>query len=152
MDPDPDFNLWVLLSQTRDAIFRVRQAELSQYGITGIEAFALLILFDLGDTATPAELSRRMFREHNTVTALLSRMQRKGLVRKRRDRERKNVWRIALTDRGRQAYEASVQRDVLHRVLGVLSGDEKREFEQHLRSLRAQALKQLVVEPTLVLP
>jgi DNA-binding MarR family transcriptional regulator len=79
-------------------------------------------------------------------------MQRKRLIRKRRDRERKNVWRIALTDRGRDASIASTKREVLHDVMAVLSADDKLVLEQQLRRLRSQALKALIVEPTLELP
>ncbi len=35
---DEDYNLWVLLHQAKDAVFKAREKELSQYGITTMEA------------------------------------------------------------------------------------------------------------------
>lgn len=75
---DKDFNLWVLLQQARDAVFKAREKELNQYGITPMEAAALFTIQAIGDTATLAEIARWIFREHHTATALLNRMERKG--------------------------------------------------------------------------
>ena len=87
LSTDQDYNLWVLLHQAKDAVFKAREKELSQYGISAMEAAALFIIQAIGDKATPAEISRWIFREHHTVTALLSRMEKKGLITKVKDLE-----------------------------------------------------------------
>ncbi len=62
---DRDYNLWVLLHQAKDAVFKARQKELSQYGISAMEAAALFIIQAIGNKPTPAEISRWIFREHH---------------------------------------------------------------------------------------
>jgi DNA-binding MarR family transcriptional regulator len=121
---EKDFSLWTLIIQTRDVLARVREDELNKYGITLVETRALYLLNELGDQGTPAEMSRHLFREHNTTIALLNRMQKKGLITKNRDPENRNIWRITTTKRGKEAYKNSLIRESIHDIFSILSEDE----------------------------
>ena len=149
---DRDYNLWVLLHQAKDAVFKARQKELSQYGISAMEAAALFIIQAIGNKPTPAEISRWIFREHHTVTALLSRMEKKGLITKVKDPDRKNTWRVGLTEKGQNAYRQSVKRESIHAAMSSLSQNERRQFESYLKKVREQAFKYSLSEPALPFP
>lgn len=149
---DRDFILWVLLRQARDAVFKVRENELRQYGISTIEAATLYAIQSIGDKATPAEISRWVFREHHTVSALLSRMQKKGLVTKTKDTSRKNIWRVSLTKKGKNAYRQSIKRESIHTALSPLSAKDRQRLESYLREIRDNAIKHSVSEPALPFP
>lgn len=149
---DKDYNLWVLLFQTRDAIFKVRNNELSQYGITIVEAGALFIIQAIGDKATPAKISQWMLRQHHTVTALLKRMENKGLIMRTKDPDRKNTWRVCLTEKGENAYNQSNIRDSLHAVMSVLSENEHEQLEEYLMKLRDKAIKHAISVQVLPFP
>jgi DNA-binding MarR family transcriptional regulator len=106
---DKDYALWVLLLQMRDAALKLREKELSQYGISPEQAGVLFIIHTIGNTATPVEISRWLLRKHHTVLGILGRMEKAGLVRKTKDPERKNLVRVTLTEKGRQAYYQSTR-------------------------------------------
>ena len=152
LSTDKDYNLWVLLNQAKDAVFKNREKELIQYGITAREAAALFIIQSIGKKTTPAEIARWIFREHHTVTALLSRMERKGLVTKVKDSKRKSVWLVNLTGKGQNAYRQSLKRESIHMAMSPLSDNERQRLESSLRKVRDQALKHSVSEPTLPFP
>jgi len=152
LSPDEDFNIWVLLYQARDAVFRAREKELSQYGITAMEAGALFVIQATSGKTTPAEISRWMFRQHHTVTALLSRMAKKGLITKARDSAKKNMWRVSLTKKGEKAYRQSIKRESIHTAMSALSENDRQQLGSYSRKVRDQALKNLVREPTLPFP
>lgn len=152
LSTDRDYNTWVLLHQAKDAVFKAREKELSQYGITAMEAAALFIIQAIGDKAKPAEISRWIFREHHTVSALLSRMEKKGLITKAKDLNRKNQWMIGLTEKGRNAYRQSVKRESIHAAMSPLSENERQRFESYLKKVRDQAVKHSVSEPTFPFP
>lgn len=149
---DKDFNLWVLLQQARDAVFKAREKELNQYGITPMEAAVLFTIQVIGDTATPAEIARWIFREHHTATALLNRMEKKGLVRKVKNPDRKSLWIVSLTEKGQNAYRQSVKRESIHTVMSFLSENERQQLESYLRKVRDEALKYAVSAPTFPFP
>ncbi len=143
---DKDSLLWVLIFQTRDLIFKLRDKELRQYGISVEEASVLAVLNAIGDKATPTDVSRWMIREHHSVLGMIGRMEKKGLVTKAKDLDRKNMVRITITEKGRHALEQSATRQSLHDVMSHLSGHEKQELRLILESLRRRALKSLGID------
>lgn len=153
---DKKFNLWLLLVQTRDAMFKARAKELSPYGITSVEAGVLFsiqaISQDTGNKITPAELSRWMFREHHTVSALLNRMEKKGLIKKTKDSHIKTQWRISVTEKGQEAYRQATKRKVIHTVMSTLSEKERQQLELSLKKIRDKALKVTASTPTIPFP
>jgi len=139
---DEDYAVWILLGQTREAIYKARQRELKQYNITPRQAAILFSIETLNNNATPAEISRRLLREPHTVSELLSRMERRGLVRRVKDLDRKNMVRIVLTEKGREAYSQSTKRDSIHRIMSSLSKRGRQEFTSYLKTLRDTALQE----------
>jgi DNA-binding MarR family transcriptional regulator len=149
-ETDKDFDIWTLIIQTRDVIFKIRGEELNKYGITAVEVRALFLIKLIGEKSTPAMISRSLFREHNTVTALLNRMQNKGLITMTKDPGKK-TWRIGLTEKGEEAYKNSMRRESLHNIFSILSDNEKEQLISCLRQVSDQALKLTVSMPTLPL-
>ena len=140
---EQDYALWVLLVQTGETIYRARRKELRAYGISTMQAAVLTVIQAIGHKATPAEISRWIFRESHTVSGLLKRMEAEGLVRMTKDLDWKNMIRVTLTDKGQQAYEMSRKRESIRRIFSILSKDQRRQLEEYLRALLSEAL----VEP-----
>ena len=140
---DEEYSLWVLLSQAADATAKARQKELDRYGISTVEAAVLFTIQAIGDTATPAEISRWLLRESHTVSELLSRMEKDGLVSKTKDLDRKNLVRVTITEKGREAYDHSTKWNSVRRLMSSLSEGERRQLRSYLERVRDRALKEL---------
>jgi len=150
--PDEDFNLWVLLLQARDTIFNARQKELHPYNISASQAAVLFSIQSIGDKATPAEISRWVFREPHSICEMLSRMEEKGLVRKVKDLGRKNLVRIMLTKKGHEVYRKSTRREFICKIMSSLSEKERQQLRSCLQTLRNKALKELGIEREIPFP
>jgi DNA-binding MarR family transcriptional regulator len=137
---DLEHTIWILMCQARDTILRVRDNELSNRGLTAVEAGALHVINVIGEKATPATISKNMFRQHHSVTALLKRMENKGLVKRIKSRDRKNTWIINLTEKGKEAYANSNVGDSLYEMMSVLTDDEKSQFKEIITKLRNKAI------------
>lgn len=72
---------------------------LTEFEITPPQFEALLILIDEGELTT-SELSARMFLACSTVTDLLDRMERNGLVQRIKDMKDKRIVRLKVMDKG----------------------------------------------------
>lgn len=142
---DPVFNIWALLHQTVDAITRAREKELKHYGIAVRQVSALFAINHLGGQATPTELARWLFRKPHTISSILNRMAREGLIEKSRDTERKNVVRVILTEKGRRAYQYSTRRESVHRIMSGLNETELERLRSYLEKLREKAFAELKV-------
>ena len=149
---DRDYELWALLHQTTDAIIRARDNELRKIGISRMQAAALFIVKAISGPATPAEIARWLFREPHTVSGILDRMERQGLIRKVKDLERKNMIRVVLTEKGEEAYHRSSEIKAIRNILSCLSQGEQDSLRAYLETLRNKALKELRLERPLPFP
>ena len=143
---DKDYNLWVLLSQARVMLFRARDKELSQYGITARQAAVLFAIKALNATegkATPAEISRWLLREPHTVSRILSRMEKDGLVSKMKGSGKKRKVCITLTEEGEQAYRHTLKRESIREIMSCLSEEEHQQLNSMLKTLRDRAIENL---------
>ena len=140
---DLDFDLWVLLRRTSHVVLKARDRELAKYGISAVQAAVLFLVRELGRDAIPAEISRQLLRDAHSVSGLLSRMEKDGLVRKVKDLDRKNLIRVELTEKGKQAYNESTKRESISGIMSSLPDKEQRQLMSYLRTVRDTALKEL---------
>ena len=143
--PSQDYELWVLLEQACHMALETRERELIRLGISGVQAAVLFAIKAIGDKATPAEISRWTLRESQSTSAILSRMEKAGLVVRVKDLERKNMVRIAMTEKGERAYRESMKRKSSQKLLSALSDTERQEFRSYLERVRNRALRLLGV-------
>jgi DNA-binding MarR family transcriptional regulator len=142
---DLDYELWWLILHTRRSMRRIREKELFQYRITPERAGVLYAIHMIGKRVTPAEISRFLLREPHSVSNLINRMKAEGLVKKVKDLNRKNLVRVVLTDKGREAYKQTVKRDSIHKVMSHLSEEERKLLRALLEKLCENTLKELGV-------
>jgi len=137
---EEDYVLAMLLRQAADAASRARQAELMPAGITVIEAATLLVIDNLGQNAMPARIAELVLRRPNSMSALLQRMEKDGLVQRAYDLARRNHVRMELTDYGKEVLEKVKPRQSVHAVFGALSHDERETLNTLLHKVRGEAL------------
>ena len=155
--PDEDYQLWLLLNQVNDGMARARENEVGQFGVSLIQAAAMFVIKAIDGPATPTEIARWLFREQNTVSQLLIRMEKQGLVRRvksqKRNPENKSTLRVVLTDKGEDIFREQLEgRAVIHRILSRLTPRERRNLKAYLQKLREQTVEELVVRPNLPFP
>ena len=137
---DKDYNLWLLMLKVKRLMLKARERDLQQYGITPEQAGMLYLIQANEEKVTPADISRLTFREPHTVSGLINRMEKAGLVTKHKDLDRKNMIRIALTDKGRHAYEQSTIREPIHLILSALSEDEREKLRSYLNRIQGKTV------------
>jgi DNA-binding MarR family transcriptional regulator len=140
---DQDYDLWVLLNQAQSLMMNARDRYLIKYGITAMQAAVLFITNAVGEETIPAEISRWLLRKPATASGLLDRMEKAGLVERAKDLPRKNLVKIRLTQKGKQAYKQSLKRESLHKIMSCLSKEERQQLESILVKLRTRAAKVL---------
>lgn len=149
---DRDYQLWVLLEQACDAMRKARDNELREFRISRMQAAILFIVNAIDGPATPAEISRWLFREPHTVSGILERMEKQGLVRQVKDLERKNMIRVIITEKGEEAYQQSRELKVVRTILSSLSPEQMDTLRPYLETLRNKALGELGVKYQLPFP
>ena len=100
--------LWVLIAQTKDAILRARELEYARYGISNERRAVLTIIQNSGGRAGPVDIARDLFRELHSVTEMLVRMEKDGLVTRHKGTGRSRV-EVSLTEKGLDVFHQSLQ-------------------------------------------
>lgn len=90
-----------LLSQV---IGRKFQERLEPFGLTAFHWVVLCCLWKEDGLAT-SSIGERLQQVGGTLTGVLDRMEERGLVRRERDTRDRRIWRIWLTDAGKQLEE-----------------------------------------------
>jgi len=80
------------------------------------------------------------------VVNLLNRMEERGLVKRSKDLHKKNLVRIALTDKGEEAFVAACQTSAISRLMSALSEEQRERLAECLWVLRGKALDELHLE------
>jgi DNA-binding MarR family transcriptional regulator len=142
---DDYYRLWLLLSQTRSAIFKARHKKVGKY-LPPNQAAALGAIWARDGQMTPLLLSRRLFLEPHTVSELIKRMQEKGLVTKEKDRQRGNVVRITITVKGQEVCSKLMGQDLIRNYMSALSEKQRENLRDLLTALRNTAIKELGIE------
>jgi MarR family transcriptional regulator, organic hydroperoxide resistance regulator len=134
-----------VLRQTHDFLLKIRQQELSKYDITPEQASALMVIHAFGNKATTAEISRRLFREPNSIGVLIRRLERRGFVNRIPDKNRKNIIRVSLTEKGIAAYHHAMEMKAYNRIVKRMPDKKKRQLLSLLEKLRNYALQDMKV-------
>jgi DNA-binding MarR family transcriptional regulator len=140
---DEDDKLYHLFARARYLTFRAREKELQRYKLTPEQSQVLFVTGSLGNKATPAAISRLLLRQPHTVSAIVDRMATKGLLKKTKDLERRNMVRVVVTPKGLEAYKLSTKRGPIRRILGILNEKERKNFKDYLERIMLKAREEL---------
>ena len=140
--PDEYFMLWVLIAQNRDAILRARERDYARFGISNERRAVLYLIENNGGRSTPVEIARHLFRELHSITEMLKRMEKDGLVTRRKGSGRSKI-EVVSTEKGRDVFYQSLYNETDKRLFSVLTTKEREAFADYLWRLRSQVLHDL---------
>ncbi len=142
---DRDYELWIIIAQTQEAIYKARTRELARFGISPRKSATLFIIQALGGETTPGEIAPHLFREPHSVSEILTRMETEGLVKKTNNQDGKgHRTRITLTEKGKQLYIHSLERKSIQEIVSCLSLKERQQLRSLLLKLRDKAIESIM--------
>jgi len=142
---DQNYKLWLLLAQTKAALFKAREKKIGHY-VHHSQAIALVFIWTYNGAATPSMLSQVLSLEVQSVSGLINRMEKKGYVTRYKDPERKNVIRLALTEKGLQTAREVRQLDFVEAAMSRLSAEQQEQLKNCLTILLDFALEEVEKE------
>jgi DNA-binding MarR family transcriptional regulator len=131
--PDNVFELYVLFSQTNAAIIRAREIELAKFGLTTEQGVLLHTLIKKGGSSTLSEIAIAIVRQVQSVSTLVERMTRLGLVKKVKYPDKKKL-QVSITDKGLEMYN-NVPHNSVEMIFSVLSLKDRNTLAKYLQRL-----------------
>lgn len=144
---DRDYTLLTSLLQVGDIFVKIRERELLQQNLSATSAQILFLVDAMGKDVTPAKISRMLLREPHSVSGILMRMEKQGLIKRAKNMERKNLIRVTLTAKGENALKQAMKKEGIKHVMAKLSEEQRKQLKQALATLKEAGMKELNLSP-----
>jgi DNA-binding MarR family transcriptional regulator len=148
---DKDYTLQTCLLQVADILFKIRERELLPQNLSATAAEILFLVDAMGDEVTPAKITRMMLREPHSVSGILMRMEKHGLLKRTKNMERKNLIRITLTAKGERVLSQAMKKEGTMGILSRLSAVQQKQLKVTLTALKEAGRKELHLSPKALL-
>jgi len=132
-----DYDLWGKVTEVNKLIGRARSIELSSINLTPEQSHILRILMVNGGTSTINEIADITFRTHNTVSILVKRMEKAGLVY-REKKESSKQYLLSISEKGSELFK-TMPIDSIEMIFSAMSDEEKELFSSYLDRLEQEA-------------
>jgi len=132
-----DYAIWGKITEVYDLICKARSAELRKLGLTAEQSKILRVLMVESGTSTINQISDITLKRHNTISLIVKRMEKVGLV-KREKRPSSNQYQITITDKGKRLFE-TMPLNSIDMIFTTLSPDEKEVLVATLEKLDKKA-------------
>ena len=152
---DAGLTTWMLLRQSSSLVQNAAARKLAKVGLSPEQTDVLRIASckNRSGPLTPAEISRLVSRETQTVAGLLNRMEREGLVTRIPKKKGRPFTEVTITAKGKEAYGPAIDvaKDIITRIMSTLSEEEHEQLQKLLRVLLQKAAEELHLELSLLL-
>jgi len=134
-----EVRLWLLLRRVGDHLSLCEDLVYSKFGLTS-EQFGVLGCIKSRGPLRPTDLASLLDRSPNTVSMLVDRMVKAGLVRRKRDTKDRRVVFVSMTDKGREGIDQAAPAgwEFIQKVLSRFSYDEKRALANTLETVKCE--------------
>ena len=131
--------LWLLLRRVGDALMLCQDSVFGEYNLT-TEQWGVLTSIKARGPLRPSDLSRMLERTPNSMSMLIDRMARAGLVRRARDRKDRRVVTVSFTSKGEKAVQPAVIAgwEFIHDILSPLSLNDQRTLASLLETVKCE--------------
>jgi DNA-binding MarR family transcriptional regulator len=134
--------LWLLLHRVCDAISLCEDSIFGEYGLTTEQFAVLAAVKSRGGSLRPTDLALVLERRTNSVSMLVDRMVKAGLVKRTRDRSDRRVVRVSLTSKGGNAIKPATPAgwEFIQKILSPLSYKDQHALASTLEIVKCEAL------------
>lgn len=125
-----------LLTTAQHSVFLKMTEKLSVFDITPVQYAVLYCLWE-NDKRSPKEIAERLKLENSTISGILERMEKKGLIERSISKEDRRYIQVMVTEKGaslKDAVLAAVE-EVNNEVMSVFSDNDREMLKSWLRLL-----------------
>ena len=131
--------LWLLLRRVGDVLMLCQDSVFSEYNLT-TEQWGVLTSLKSRGPLRPSDLSLILERTPNSMSMLIDRMVKAGLVKRTRDRKDRRVVTVSFTGKGEEAVQPAVIAgwEFINEVLSPLSHDDQHTLASLLETVKCE--------------
>jgi DNA-binding MarR family transcriptional regulator len=135
--------LWRQIYQTYTLLKQCEDRIIEEHGLTTEQYAVLVSIGYLGEPTRITDIARWLERSTNSISMIVDRMVKAGLVKRARDRVDRRVVHVTFTSKGENALGPSTQAifEVVQKNISSLSREDKSNLLSLLGTLKYEMLK-----------
>jgi DNA-binding MarR family transcriptional regulator len=139
------WRLGILLHRVRDELVNCEEPIFNKYGITTEQYSVLAAMKYIGGPARVTDIARWLERSTNSVSMIIDRMVKAGLVTRRRDKGDRRAVYVTATSKGENAFKLATLPvlEFIQKILSLLSYEDKLTLISLLEKIKGAALAHL---------
>ena len=147
----PVLRAWALYHQTYNLLYRCEEVMFSKVGLTPQKYMVLMAIRLIEDPVTISDIAQWLDRNTNSISLIIDRMKKDGLVIRSRNIGDRRTVRLSLTQKGKEKLDqANVPGwDLVQELMSPLSEKELNTFAGLLELIRKKAFEYLNPEKTM---
>jgi DNA-binding MarR family transcriptional regulator len=136
---------WFLTHRTRDVLRTCEDKIFGEYGLTTEQYAVLAIIKYLDAPIRITDIARWSGRSTNSVSMIIDRMVKAGLITRKRDRKDRRTVFVTITSKAENALEPATRAglEFIQKILSPLSDEDKRTFVSLHEIVKYKALQYL---------
>lgn len=144
-DKTPLGNLLSVLTSF-EVLARYLEVELGRYEASLIRFHIMSTLFKNGGEMTPSEIAESVFREKNSVTAVINTLERQGVVRREPSLDDRRSVKVVITDKGwNEANRLNpIAQEISREAMSCLDKGRMEDLIEIMRDIRGHLLPKIV--------
>ena len=137
--------LWFLMHRDVGLFRRCEDEAYGEKGLTMEQFTVLATMKYIGHTASPSDIADWIGRTPNTISMIVDRMVKAGLVKRTRDRKDRRVVRVVATAKADDAFGRAIPAgwEFIHKIMSPLSDADRQTLARLLETIRYEALDYL---------
>lgn len=139
----PGVNAWLLWHQMTLAFMKYEESEFKKIGLTPSQFHIIALTKYLPPPVTPTDIKKWTGRNLNTITLTIDRMEKAGLIKKKRDLPDRRALRLILTTKSKKFLPKATKlfKKIPHELMSCLSDDELQTHVVLTQKLRGELYK-----------
>ena len=135
---NPDKGAWMLLRQTHNLVLKCEDQVFREHELTTEQHAVLMAIKHIDGSVRPTDIARWLDRSVNSVSMIVDRMVKAGLVRRVRDKKDRRTVFLTITSQAEKTYvlATSAGWGLIQEILSPLSDEDKLTLIRLLETLR----------------
>jgi DNA-binding MarR family transcriptional regulator len=133
-----DKGAWILLRQAYNLVLRSQDRVFGEYELTTEQHTVLMAIKNISGPVRITDIARWLDRSVNSVSMIIDRMVKAGLVKRTRDRKDRRTVFVTMTSKAEEVYGPATTAGwgLIQEILSPLSDEDKRTLVRLLEKLR----------------
>lgn len=142
---EPKHKAWLLCHQTYNLVLRCEDVVFAKVGLTTQQHAVLMAIRYIRNPVTPSDVAQWLDRNTNSISLIVDRMEKQGLVKRIRDLRDRRSLRLVMTRKGKEILDQATMIGwvLVQEILSGLTEEDLGTLSDLMERIRGKAFEHL---------